>query len=75
MTKYAKNNRSRNQRVFAFFLMMLVLFNFPIISIANIQYFLQYIPSLFLYLLIVWFVSIIILYFLIERDKFPDKKN
>ncbi len=57
-----------------FSVLLLVLFTFPFISVANKPVLFAGIPVLFLYILIVWIITIIVLYRITEgKQRKPDE--
>jgi ABC-type transport system involved in multi-copper enzyme maturation permease subunit len=58
------------QKLFFLFLLFLVLFSFPIMSIFNTSKLVMGIPVLFVYLFFIWIVLISLLYLILK-----DKKN
>jgi tryptophan-rich sensory protein len=59
-------SKLKQQKLTLFSILLLVLFTYPIISIANRTAMAAGIPVLFLYIFIVWIMAIIILYRLAE---------
>ncbi len=49
--------------------MLLVLFTYPVVSLANRPAFIYGIPVLFFYIFIVWIIAIIVLYRIAERKQ------
>jgi len=57
-------------------MLMILLFNFPLLSAANKMEFVGNIPLLYLYIAIVWPLSILLLYLtVISRNNKPDKQD
>jgi len=62
------NIRSRRlQKLLGLFVLALVLFNHPVLSIFNREIFIAGIPLLFFYLFIAWFFIVFLLIVVIER--------
>lgn len=55
-------------------LLLILLFNFPMIEIANKNSYVLGIPSLHFYVMIVWGLAVILLYF-ISKNLFKSKKQ
>jgi len=67
-------SKLKQQKLTLFSVLLLVLFTFPFISVANRVAMFAGIPVLFLYILIVWIITIIVLYRIAEgRQKKPDE--
>ena len=67
-------SKLKQQKLTLFSVLLLVLFTYPLISIANRAALDFGIPVLFLYILIVWIIAIIVLYRIAERkQKKPDE--
>ena len=67
-------SKLKQQKLTLFSVLLLVLFTYPLISIANRAALAFGIPVLFLYILIVWIIAIIVLYRIAERkQKKPDE--
>lgn len=67
-------SKLKQQKLTMFSLLLLVLFTFPFISVANRSALFAGIPVLFLYIFIVWIIAIIILYRITEgKQKKPDE--
>ncbi|MBK6381650.1 MAG: hypothetical protein IPO01_19365 [Chitinophagaceae bacterium] len=67
-------SKLKQQKLTLFSVLLLVLFTFPFISVANRVSMFAGIPVLFLYILIVWIITIIVLYRIAEgRQKKPDE--
>ncbi|MGF2411752.1 hypothetical protein [Ferruginibacter sp.] len=62
-------SKLKQQKLTLFSILLLVLFTYPFISVANRAALVAGIPVLFLYILIVWIIAIIILYRLAERKQ------
>jgi hypothetical protein len=56
----------KGQKLFFVFLLFLVLFNFPLMSIFNINKLVMGLPLLYLYLFFSWAALIAIMYFLVR---------
>lgn len=56
-------------------IMMLLLFNYPLIGTANKVLFIGSIPVLYIYLSIVWLVAIALLYITVVTKKNVSKEN
>jgi hypothetical protein len=56
-------------------ILLIILFNFPFLEIANKKEMIGDVPVLFIYLFGFWIVSIIILYFLSKRLLKSDNKK
>jgi hypothetical protein len=67
------NNRKQKNILLA--VLLLLLFSFPIISIANKSTLVGGIPRLYLYVGLVWFISLILLVILAERKPFNKIKK
>jgi uncharacterized sodium:solute symporter family permease YidK len=55
-------NNFKRQKLILFSILLMLLFTYPIISLANRAATISGIPVLFLYILIVWIIAILILY-------------
>ncbi|MBL7702336.1 MAG: hypothetical protein JNM14_08805 [Ferruginibacter sp.] len=61
--------RLKKQKLTLFSVLLMLLFTFPLISVANRAAVFAGIPVLFLYIFIVWIVAIIILYRIAETKQ------
>ena len=59
---YTMHNNLKNQKLIFFSLLLLALFTYPLISLANRSQVIAGIPVLFLYVFFVWVIAIFILY-------------
>jgi hypothetical protein len=67
-------SKLKQQKLTLFSVLLLVLFTFPFISIANRAVMFAGVPVLFLYILTVWIITIIVLYRIAEgKQKKPDE--
>jgi hypothetical protein len=67
-------SKLKQQKLTLFSVLLLVLFTFPFISVFNRAALFAGIPVLFLYILIVWIITIIVLYRIAEgKQKKPDE--
>jgi membrane protein YdbS with pleckstrin-like domain len=67
-------SKLKQQKLTLFSVLLLVLFTYPVVSIANRSALAAGIPVLFLYIFIVWIIAIIVLYRIAERkQKKPDE--
>jgi len=66
-------NKLTKQKLTLFSILLLLIFTYPVISIANKVSFIAGIPVLFLYVFIAWIIAIIILYRLADRK--PKKTD
>ena len=67
-------SKLKQQKLIIFSVLLLVLFTYPVVSIANRSALAAGIPVLFLYIFIVWIIAIIVLYRIAERkQKKPDE--
>jgi hypothetical protein len=67
-------SKLKQQKLTLFSVLLLVLFTYPVVSIANRSAMAAGIPVLFLYIFIVWIIAIIVLYRIAERkQKKPDE--
>ena len=71
-----------SRRLFGLFLLGVILFNYPILSIFNLEKFWFGIPMLYLYMFLVWFLLILLIGFVTRvthlRDTFlstPNRKS
>lgn len=62
-------SKLKQQKLTLFSVLLLVLFSYPLISIANKAALLFGIPVLFLYIFIIWIIAIVILYRIAERKQ------
>jgi tryptophan-rich sensory protein len=62
-------SKLKQQKLTLFSVLLLVLFTFPFISVANRSTLVAGIPVLFLYILIVWIIAIVVLYRIAERKQ------
>ena len=60
-------DKKKHQQLLALFLLFLLLFNYPIISIANKPVLVAGIPLLYLYLFTTWLLMIVLLAWVIRR--------
>ncbi len=58
-----------SRRLFALFLLGCLLFNYPILSLFNLDSFLFGIPLLYLYMFVVWTVLIVMIVFVTRPRK------
>ena len=58
------------QKLFAIFLLGLLAFNYPVLSLFNKEERIFQIPTLYLFLYSVWFILIIFSAWVIEKKKF-----
>jgi len=67
-------SKLKQQKLTLFSVLLLVLFTFPFISVANRAVMFAGVPVLFLYVLIVWIVTIVVLHRIAEgKQKKPDE--
>jgi tryptophan-rich sensory protein len=67
-------SKLKQQKLTLFSVLLLLLFTYPFISIANKSALVAGIPILFLYILVVWIIAIVVLYRIAERkQKKPDE--
>lgn len=67
-------SKLKQQKLTLLSVLLLVLFTFPFISVANRSAMFSGIPVLFLYILIVWIITIVVLYRIAEgKQKKPDE--
>ena len=67
-------SKLKQQKLALFSVLLLVLFTFPFISVANRSAMFAGIPVLFLYIFIVWIITIVVLYRIAEgKQKKPDE--
>jgi RsiW-degrading membrane proteinase PrsW (M82 family) len=67
-------SKLKQQKLTLFSVLLLVLFTFPFISVANRAAMFAGVPVLFLYILIVWIITIVVLYRIAEgKQKRPDE--
>lgn len=67
-------SKLKQQKLTLFSVLLLVLFTFPFISVANRAVMFAGVPVLFLYILTVWIITIIVLYRIAEgKQKKPDE--
>jgi hypothetical protein len=62
-------DKEKNRRLTSLFLFVVVLYNYPILSLFNIPKNIMGIPLLYLYLFSVWILSIIIVVII---NKYPE---
>jgi uncharacterized membrane protein (DUF485 family) len=62
-------SKLKQQKLTLFSVLLLTLFTYPFISIANKAAVVAGIPVLFLYILVVWIIAIIVLYRIAERKQ------
>jgi uncharacterized membrane protein len=68
--------QTNHKLYFVFYtILLIILFNFPFLEIANKKETISDVPVLFIYLFGFWIVSIIILYFLSKRLLKSDNKK
>jgi len=61
-----------SRRLFGIFLLGFILFDYPILSIFNVETFLFGIPLLYLYMLIVWLLLILLIVFVTRVTRYRD---
>jgi TRAP-type C4-dicarboxylate transport system permease small subunit len=61
-------NNFKHQKLILFSILLLLLFSYPLISIANKALLVAGIPLLFVYIFVVWIMAIIILYRLADHN-------
>ena len=61
-----------SRRLFGIFLLGCVLYNYPILSIFNLETFMLGIPLLYLYLLSVWLLLILLIVFVTRVMRYRD---
>jgi len=67
-------SKLKQQKLILFSVLLMILFTYPVVSIANRSALAAGIPVLFLYILIVWIIAIVVLYRIAERkQKKPDE--
>jgi hypothetical protein len=67
-------SKLKQQKLTLFSVLLLALFTYPLVSVANKAALIFGIPVLFLYIFIVWILAIIVLYHIAERkQKKPDE--
>jgi Ca2+/Na+ antiporter len=67
-------SKLKQQKLTLFSVLLLVLFTFPFVSVANRAAMFAGVPVLFLYILIVWIITIVVLYRIAEgKQKKPDE--
>ena len=68
-----------SRRLFGLFLLGFILFNYPILSIFNLEIFWFGIPMLYLYMFTAWFLLILLIGFVTRvtnfRDTLPSSLN
>jgi hypothetical protein len=57
----------KDQKLFMLSLLALLLFNFPILSIFNIQENINGMPLLFLYIFLVWLLLIVLIFRVVQK--------
>ncbi len=62
-------NKTNNQKLIFLSILILVLLSYPFISVANKAQLVFGIPMLYLYIIIVWIISIIILFLIVEKKQ------
>ncbi len=68
------NNRLRRQKLSLFSLLLLVLFTYPFMAMADRPVLVRGIPLLYLYILAVWLLAIIVLFIISSgRNKHPHE--
>jgi hypothetical protein len=68
-------SKLKQQKLTLFSVLLLVLFTYPVVSLANRFALIAGIPVLFLYIFIVWIIAIVILYRISEhKQKKPDEQ-
>jgi hypothetical protein len=63
------HNKLKRQNLSLFSILLLVLFTYPFIALADKPVMVKGIPLLYLYILIVWIIAIVILYRLTASKK------
>ena len=67
-----KSGITKGQKLFFLFLLFLVLFTFPVLSIFNIDLNILGYPVLYIFLFVSWLVLIFLLYRAVDRN--PNQK-
>ena len=68
-------SKLKQQKLTLFSVLLLLLFTYPFISIANKTTLVGGIPLLFLYILVVWIIAIVVLYRITEgKQKKKDEQ-
>lgn len=62
-------NNFKRQKLTLFSIMLMLLFTYPLVSVANRNIAVCGIPVLFLYIFIIWIIAIIILYRLADSKQ------
>ncbi len=63
-------DKEKSRRLIGLFLFVVVLYNYPILSLFNISKTISGIPVLYLYLFFVWILSIVLVVII---NKYPQK--
>jgi len=63
-------DKEKSRRLIGLFLFVVVLYNYPILSLFNISNTISVIPVLYLYLFFVWILSIVLVVII---NKYPQK--
>ena len=61
-----------SRRLFGLFLLGVILFNYPILSLFNLEAFLFGIPMLYLYVFSVWMLLIVLIAFVTRITRYRD---
>lgn len=62
-------------KFFFLFILLLLAFNFPILSIFNVPQNVKNIPLLYLYIFVLWFIAILLIALMLERHNRHKKNN
>lgn len=71
-------DREKSRRLVGLFLLFVVLYNYPILSLFNISNTISGIPVLYLYLFFVWILSIVLVVIINKyplKTEFPDTRD
>ena len=74
----SNNGNTREKKLVGLFLMGCLLFNFPIISLFNLEKMFLGVPFLYLYMFFIWLIYIILIMFITTpniRKPFHRSKN
>lgn len=71
-------DREKNRRLVGLFLLVVILYNYPVLSLFNVPVRISGIPLLYFYLFFVWILSIILTLIINKyplKTKYPDLRG
>lgn len=65
----------KEQKLFFISILFIMLFSFPFIKMANTYFFILGIPQLYFYIFLVWLLSIVLIFFVVDTRKKSIKQK